>query len=648
MNVFIQLAEFIYNNLMTISFFLALFVFFVFHVKQLVQAAMINQKLNVKKKFMRSLEGMNFRKLFTKRVAVLVLPLLILGGIFLFYPRDSVTFDDYLNKITSKEDVVARYENFNQRFYSHHFQDVPERQDDVDILKSLRSKTPSLHENVDTVAYHEDYIFSIDETNVHITYKQHEGNLTHVDSLSFEEETSPIEIFHPYGLYVDYNKLVVIGQVKENIPDGSRDSAYLEENFRTVVKVFDVGDGFEPLDTYRMDGVLTDVSFNGTNLMMSTTRYLPFDYESFDLDDYRPWSQMNDEDRYYNRYTSMRYVERVKPNSLVSFHTLNVRTDNHDFETLLTDYRHKVAMKDNDIYSIANSYTFYEISDGVSLPNPVRSTDTTITQLNVIGNRLYRHRARRLEGTVNLDVGVSIAQRDFVILTLSDGHQIINKLDRKMMQPVQSKTVEKEGSFRHMYYHNGLVYLSRFVENSPYMNVYDVRDDDGIVHKTTHESSPLTSCTVPVGDRGFLSFNRGPSTLHAISYISSEDNDIDFVHMRVIAPLDYHFRLEERPIDCRNVHYDSENRIFSFPIYVSARRQYNFEELPAVLMFNVSEGGSLSSPDVLHMPLSFISDNPFGYRTHTDGDYRYHITPNGIVSTERTDVSETIDEVLFP
>ncbi len=647
MNVFIQLAEFIYNNLMTVSFFLALFVFFVFHLKQLIQETRINQKLNLKKKFARSIESVSFRRLFTKRVAVVALPLLILGGLLLFYPRESVMFDDYLNKITSKEDVVTRYENFNQRFYSHHFQDVPDRIDDVDVLKDLRQKSPTLHEKVDMVARYNDYIFSIDETNVHIT-RVDAGEITHLEKLTFYDEIDSHETFRPSALFVDYNKLVVVGQVKENLPVSASDSDYLQEDFRTVVRVYDIEADFEHLDTYRMDGLVSDISYNGTNLMMATTRYIPFEHATFDLDDYRPWSQANDQERHYNRYSSMRYVERVKPNSFVSFHTLNIRTGAQDFETLLTDYNHKVAMKDADVYSVANSYTFYDISDGVSLPNPIKSEDTTITQFNVIGNRMYRHRARRLEGRANMEAGIALENRDFIVMTLSDGHQIINKLDRKMMQSVRTLRLEESGAFRHMYYHQGILYLSRFVEGKPYMNVYDVRHSGGIVRMDTHQTSPLTSCSMPVGDSGYLSFNRGPSTLQAISYIVKDAPSLEYAHMRVVAPLDYDFALSDNPIGCRNVHFDAEHRKFTLPLYVSASYQEDSLMIPSILFYDVSETGRFSNPEVLELSTAFIGDTPFGYRTITMGDYRYHLTPNGIVSTSRTDFSQTIDRVLFP
>ncbi len=653
MQTMIRLAEFVFNNALLLSVILVAAPFFMFHMKQLFQELLLNKKLDIKKRVMRNLERIPFhysRWFLQKRIVVIILPFVVVAAIFLAATWNPIHFEHHLASIESEEDIRKVHEDFHERFYDFHILEAESQATDASIMRSLRMKNPKLHTGIDTVAHNGEYIFSMASRGIEITAV--DGNDLDYHGYLDYEDTKKDELYHQHGIFVDKDRLVVLGSATEDIsPVGATSEAYCEEEVSTVVRIYDINDDISLEDTYRMSGKVTDAAYENGVLSLVTKQYLPFGYEAFRLGDSLPWIARGDDTPLIQSYDSIHYIERVEPNSFISFHAIDLERESHDFRTLLMDYQSEVRIMDNAFYIAANHYRFHKITDGMRLSDPVESIDTSLTKFRVDTFGMVRHQVTlSLPGALAFPNGLQVADGRILLLTRNEDNHTLFKLEKSLTHATLEHELPSHIYVEDLFYHDGIAYLSCDTENAHETRLYAITTHN-IELLSIHEGILLTEAMIPrTGTPLFITLeklDKESLAFHAHHY-DSRENRVVTMDTLAVSVGDYKFNIIDRfPVE-KEIHMDSDFRIV-IPLYAFTTPSTQDSRYPSVLFIHLDEEGQLHPPESLNMRGVLHGRNPYSYRFVEMDDYVYHVTPRGItVSTEVEGEKKIVSEIVFP
>ncbi len=652
MQTLIRLAEFVFNNALLLSVILVAVLFFMFHVKQLFQELLLNKKLDIKQRVVRNLERIPFRyaRLFLrKRIVVIMVPFVVVAAVFMAATWNPILFEHHLASISNEEDIMKVHNDFDERFYDFHILEADSEATDAGVMRVLRMQEPTLHKGIDTVAHDDDHIFTIANRGVEIIAVDG-SELEHLGYLDYEEMNMD-GVYHLHGIFVDDNRLVVMGSVTEDISLGAANEAYCEEEVITVVRVFDIDDGFSLKDTYLMGGKVTDAAFENGTLSLVTKQYLPFGYDKFRPEDYLPWISRNDDTPYRQSYDAMHYIERVEPNSFTSFHAIDLERETHDFRTLLMDYQSEVRITDNAFYIAADHYRFRKITDGMRLSDPVESIDTSLTKFRVEADGTVRHRVTlSLPGALAFPEGLQMSNESVLLLTRKEDTHRLFKFEKNLTHATIEHELPRDIRVDNLFYHDGIAYLSCETDGVNETRLYAITTNS-IDLLSVHEGVLLKEMMIPrTGSPLFITMERvdKESFTLQVHHFEEQRNLVATTHTMKLSVADYKFNIIDRfPVD-RETYIDSSSRVI-LPLYAFTTPSTQDSRYPSVLFIPLDEEGRLHSPEALDMRGVLHARKPFSYRYLERDGLVYHITPRGITVTVEDELeTEIVGELVFP
>ncbi len=652
MQTMIRLAEFVFNNAVLLSVILVAALFFMFHVKQLFQELLLNMKLDVKQRVMRNLERIPFRyaRLFLrKRMVVIMVPFVVVAAIFITATWNPIHFEHHMASIDSEEDIIRVHADFDERFYGFHIFEADGKVADASLMRHFRMMEPKLHMGIDTVAHNDEYILSLSSRGIEITSVDG-SEINHHGYLEYEDKRND-ELHQLHGVVIDDGRLVVLGTIKEDIPLGASDEIYCEEEFVTLVRIYDIEDDFTLVDTYRMSGKVTDAAYADGVLSLVTKQYLPFGYDKFSVGDSLPWIAQGDASPTTQSYDSIHYIERVEPNSFTSFHAIDLEREAHDFRTLLMDFQSEVRIMDNAFYIAADHYRFHKITDGMRLSDPVESIDTTLTKFRIDSFGTIRHQVTlSLPGALSFSKGLQVADERILLLTTDDDNQTLFKLEKNLTHATIEHELPAHIHVNDLFYHDGIAYLSCYTEDGRETRMYAI-GSHSIEFLSIHEGILLTEAVIPrTGSPLFITLEKSGKELLAfhVHHYDSAQSRVVTVDTLDVSVSDFKFNIIDRFPVAEEIHIDSESRI-TIPLYAFTTPSTQESRYTSVIFIPLDEEGRLHSPASLSMRGVLHARNPYSYRSVKMDDHSYHVTPKGItVSTEVDDEETIVSELVFP
>ncbi|GEM_PF-5877573 len=640
MNAFYAIIEFIYNNLLIVATFVAVLAFLAYYGRQLFEEATINKQLNLKQRTLRSVEGRRFKETFKRRAWIAAVPLVLILLLFIvFWPEEEPSQE--ITRLTSEADVVSYHETFQERFYDWHFEEVQEVLADMEAVLELRETDPTVHGGLDDVAAYDNHVYTLTDDELHVADLEGTSVSQRV-RVDLTENLSGTTLYESVGLHAADGRLLVVGQLYQDIPETAPKSTFFREDRQASVQVFDISEE-EPVleDTYTVTGTLTDIHYDERNVVLATTHYLPFGSDDFRASDHRPYLQTNDDRPLFQRYSDIRYIPGTQPNAFLTFSTINPRSGQVDFQTLLGDWDNSIAMEGADVYLGMDNYQFRDIPEGIRLPDPVRHIDTSMTRLNVVNDRMYRHRTRQLSGIRTLEDAFEVTD-DYVAALTDDGQYRLSRMDRNFSRSPEVASVPVEGSIVSWFLHKDTVYLETVLDGDHETRAYDLADEN--VVETLAPSGEV------FGPFTFYDKNRG---LVLSAYQDNGNLDIrsyESLSGGLLSRLTRHSTdFDEKGLDLdpeealQHLVYDENMGELVLPLY--ELRDDSDSDSPDFLSWPVDGNGVIEEPYTFSTTPGMEPGERFQF--HLVEGYRFLITEKGIAALGEEQPEEHVTTIHY-
>lgn len=218
------------------------------------------------------------------------------------------------------------------------------------------------------------YIQNYNKIQIVLAYTQslETDALELVKEISYESLDGDHEYFYFNGMYVDDERLIIVGnsyyyscngeeETKVyNNEDGSDEPTdsytYCRYNeYHTVTRVLEYSkDDFELINEYEISGNFVGSRKIGDDIYFVTNEYIPFymnDYEeyNFDLDNYLPSYSVNGTEIGLG-YDDILYVEGTEPTTYTSFFGINLDTKEVSSEVVLGEGGYNLYVSIDNIY----------------------------------------------------------------------------------------------------------------------------------------------------------------------------------------------------------------------------------------------------------------------------------------------------------
>jgi uncharacterized secreted protein with C-terminal beta-propeller domain len=250
-------------------------------------------------------------------------------------------------------------------------------------------------DEMDNVVTDGKYIYTIHENTVQITlaYTQSLGAqaLAQIKTIEYmDEESSCPTGDYITGLYVDEDYLVVVGteyEMKYDDCEGFEDGYYFYEpwyGYNNIVNVYvyDKNDEYRLDAAYQLSGNLIGTRKIDDNLIVVTSRNIPFGDDQIEVDDYLPSYTIQGVTTTTN-YEDIVYIDGIAPNSFTTFYAVDIDNQEVDMEVVLGDSGYNLFVSTNNIYLVGSIYYFEPLAEYVDLQEPIHETKTAILKVSI-------------------------------------------------------------------------------------------------------------------------------------------------------------------------------------------------------------------------------------------------------------------------
>lgn len=411
---------FLINNPVIAFIVLAVFGLTVYTVNKIIVEVRLNRELRFKQRAMRV---KNPAGKIGKRMSLLgaqaIIPTALVIGAFIVGANLQVEPTGAFQQLSSSDDVVNLFNDFQERMGDDYwrggflggepvFDAVEEAATDdstndsgtgSDDYSETNNQVIGVDE-MDNVLTDGMYIYALygNELTITLAFTQEQG----VDVLSLEKtityqaDTCEEDHFYPMGLYVDDERLLVIGNSyiyncdpEKYGEDGYYDYEYRWYGYSSEVKVLSYDkDDFELQDEYTFNGYFTGTRKIDDTLYIITNEYIPFeDEEDFNVDNYLPYYEVNEEQQLVD-YEEIYYVDGTNPNTFTAFYAVDLVTKEVDMEVILGNTGYNLYVSNNNIYLVGGVYYFWPLADLVDVEEPVQEYRTAIMRVSIDGASL--------------------------------------------------------------------------------------------------------------------------------------------------------------------------------------------------------------------------------------------------------------------
>lgn len=629
----IALLEFLYNNLVTVSIILTGALLLITSSRLIYLEYRFNHNLNLKKIFFGDrrpfrAQSFNIRRVFSFLFGFILIFLIIYQAY-----GEPISYQENTKSITSYEDALDIYENFNSKFYSDPFSN--------DLLEpknpfSFQNNQADDFYGFDFVAESLENIFVLNQSGVQILSKN-QSNVTYLRELPFPIPQCSLESFQPKGIALVNNLLFVVsteslGQCRTN-PD-----PYVLRDNRTHVVVYELND-FEKIDEYVISGHLNDIFIDNQQIIMVTSTWIPFADESLDFDTLIPF-YIDEEATIRSSIEDIPYIENTDPNAFVTITKIDFLKDTVNQTSIITDYQNQIDIRNDLVLVALDVVNFNQASDLFELPNPIRSIDSAVVQFNIYNEDVYYFRTQKLEGTLSTNDAVHVYEEGLKVFTrLSSGSNYIYSLTHTLRY-VSGKSLANQFEINSIILENDFFYLDYSKDFSRHYT-YTITEDGLLLVSTRNETTFFDSYT-ELNESNYFSiqqFDNDILRLYLLSHIvGSSLYNID---------LEVEFSVNNEGLiiessDLENVFLLEDEDKLLIPMYLFTNDNQVISE-NEVAMYDFSSERVQST--VLG-PLGQFK-NPFVYRALVYGNILVHITPGGYRITDLNNIEEAFRTVYF-
>ena len=225
------------------------------------------------------------------------------------------------------------------------------------------------------------YIANYDKIQIILAFTQSQGinALNLVEEITFDELQGDNQYFYFNGMFVDDERLIVVGnsyeysciatyeekyedETGEDVPeDYYQDCWWYEYHTSTLVFEYSMDD-FELVNEYELSGNFVGSRKIGDSLYFVTNEYVPFYYidneeYNFTIDTYIPHYRINDTEVELS-YEDILYVEGTQPQTFTTFFGLNLETSEVSSEVILGEGGYNLYVSTNNIYLTATKWNW--------------------------------------------------------------------------------------------------------------------------------------------------------------------------------------------------------------------------------------------------------------------------------------------------
>lgn len=218
------------------------------------------------------------------------------------------------------------------------------------------------------------YIQNYDKIQIVLAYTISLGHeaLSLVEEISFEELAPNDDYFYFNGMYVDEDRLILVGTSYTNTcsmmydesktetdsetgEDGYYNNYCMWYEYHNTTHVFEYSiDDFELENTYELSGSFTGSRKIGDDLYFVTTEYIPFYYANneeydFSIDNYVPNYSVNGTTVELN-YEEILYIEGTEPSNFTTFYGVSLDTHEVSTEVVLGEGGYNLYVSNENIY----------------------------------------------------------------------------------------------------------------------------------------------------------------------------------------------------------------------------------------------------------------------------------------------------------
>ena len=235
-------------------------------------------------------------------------------------------------------------------------------------------------DTLETVVNNDFYYYEALDTSLEITLNNNFGvskeGSQFIDSVSYAGASGNCTNgYLLQGVHLYDEKLTVVSLEYPNQCLGVQmDDEYIHSHLNVLVSVFDVDD-LSIVTNYRLSGNLRSVTFDQDNIYITTKRYLDYETDYFNIEDYLPYYKI-DGNRTSMNYEDIIYVEGTTPDSFTSIYGINITNKEVDMETILIDYYNDIYINNASIDITGVVYYLEPFTEIFEYDNPVDSSKT--------------------------------------------------------------------------------------------------------------------------------------------------------------------------------------------------------------------------------------------------------------------------------
>ncbi|MFH5882027.1 beta-propeller domain-containing protein [Liberiplasma polymorphum] len=401
--MFTTFIQFIYNNFFLITVIFIAVVLSIYFLQKSIREFMLNKQLMGFQRALRTAQ-LRFRK---KRLSILtvmiIIPILVLVGIIEMNRTPEIHFVDHVTRLSSTEEVVSIYQNYHQKFSGNNFRDMDSIADFEALNKLSETTTPFSQgfDDMDLIKTDENYLYVLNHEMLSILNINEELTSIH-KQISFDFDFEDDKTFFPMGLYVDADRVVVIGNVYEytyQYEDLLGFNPRFGNNAQVYIHVYDKNADFALITEYVIRGAASDARKRGNQLVLVIKEELPFNEEMLDIKDHLPNVVVNSV-KLNTRFEDIKYIEGTQPKGFTTFVSIDLNTFQVKQEITLGDLNNNVYISNQSIYLTSNSYRFLDSADLFVTSNPVSETRTAVSKINFSGNDFEYVTTRMIKGAI--------------------------------------------------------------------------------------------------------------------------------------------------------------------------------------------------------------------------------------------------------
>lgn len=229
------------------------------------------------------------------------------------------------------------------------------------------------------------YISNYDKIQIILAYTEslQTDALTLVKEIRFDDLNPENGYFYFNGMYVDDDRLIVVGNSnsytcvgttdKKEVPREDGDTTYVDYytdcyyyEYHTTTHVFEYSkEDFTLQASYELSGYFVGSRKINDNLYFVTNEYVPFylvNNEDFDfsIDDYLPNYRIN-ETEVALTYEDILYIDGTEPSTFTSFFGINLDTQEISSEVVLGEGGYNLYVSTENIYLTSTKWNFNDV-----------------------------------------------------------------------------------------------------------------------------------------------------------------------------------------------------------------------------------------------------------------------------------------------